>query len=280
MAQEPKDILEFAAGLGVDLYDWQADICLTIEQAAALMRKKIAVASPNGVGKTQRIIPLSALRWLQRFPKGRVRITSKDSKQIADQLWPALKAHAPRFPAWRYRDHEHIIDTPQSGRLRGFSTDEGARVEGAHADPDAPLLIIVDEAKSVDPEIIQAIDRCGYNVLVYISSPWVKQGPFYDAFTVNSDSFITFQIGVKDCPHIPAEKIKDVIDTYGEHHPFTRSTIYGEFVDFGDGVTHVLDHGDIDRWIASTVNFIPGPTIFALDFAAGGDDNVHSQTFW
>ena len=95
--QEPKDVLEFAAALGVQLYDWQAKISITIEQAAALTRKKIAVRAPNGVGKTQRIIALSALRWVQRFPRGRVVVTSYDARQVSDQLWPALRAQAAKF---------------------------------------------------------------------------------------------------------------------------------------------------------------------------------------
>jgi hypothetical protein len=73
---EPRDVLDFAAALGISLYRWQAEICLTIEQAATLTRKKVAVRAPNGVGKTARCITLSALRWLQRFPRGKVVITS------------------------------------------------------------------------------------------------------------------------------------------------------------------------------------------------------------
>ena len=78
--REPKDVLEFAAALGIPLYDWQAKICLTIEQAATLKRKKVAVRAPNGVGKTQRINALSVLRWLQRFPKGKAVVTSFDAR--------------------------------------------------------------------------------------------------------------------------------------------------------------------------------------------------------
>jgi Rad3-related DNA helicase len=75
---EPRDILDFAAALGVDLYKWQADILLTIEKAATLRRKKVAVRAPNGVGKTMRLVTLSGLRWLQRFLRGKVVVTSYD----------------------------------------------------------------------------------------------------------------------------------------------------------------------------------------------------------
>jgi tRNA(Met) C34 N-acetyltransferase TmcA len=165
--KQPRDILDFAAALVVTLYEWQAKICLAIEKAATLKRKKFAVRAPNGVGKTARIITLSSLWWLVRFPKGRVVVTSYDSRQVADQLWPALRAQLGKFPTWRTSDAERTITTPGGGRLRAFTTDDPGRAEGFHADEDCPLLIIVDEAKSVPADIIQAIDRCSYNVLLY-----------------------------------------------------------------------------------------------------------------
>ena len=139
---------------------------MTIEKAATLTRKKFAVRAPNGVGKSSKIITLSALRWLQRFPRGRVVITSFDSRQVSDQLWPALQLQISKFPTWRASHAEHRIDTPTGGRLRAFTTDDPGRAEGFHDDKDAPLSIIVDEAKSVPADIIQAIDRCSYFVFL------------------------------------------------------------------------------------------------------------------
>jgi phage terminase large subunit len=272
--KQPADVLEFAAALGVSLYKWQAEIVLTIEQAASLTRKKIAVRAPNGCGKTQRLIALSALRWLQRFPKGRVVITSYDSRQVSDQLWPALQAQLSKFPTWRVSHTEHRIDTPTSGRLRAFTTDDPGRAEGFHNDADCPLLIIVDEAKSVPADIIAAIDRCTYNVLLYISSPGLKQGPFYEAFTSNSERFIKFAIGLKDCAHISREKIEDIEATYGVDSPFTKSVLHGEFMDYGEGVNHILELPDIEAWQTSSIGFQDGQMVYACDFAAGGDDNV------
>jgi phage terminase large subunit len=44
-------------------------------------------------------------------------------------------------------------------------------------------------------------------------------------------------------------------------------------MDFGDGVSHILELGDVEAWMTSVVDFTPGPTVFGCDFAAGGDDN-------
>jgi phage terminase large subunit len=106
------------------------------------------------------------------------------------------------------------------------------------------------------------------------ASPGLKQGPFFDAFTIHCDSFICFAAGLADCPHIPKAKIQDIEQSYGKDSPFTRATLHGEFMDYGDGVNHILELPDIESWLASTIGESPGPTVFGCDFAAGGDDNV------
>ena len=101
----------------------------------------------------------------------------------------------------------------------------------AAANFDGPLLIIVDEAKTVPDAIFDALDRCGYNAIMYVSSPGVRAGRFYESHTTLAPSFVTVQAGLADCPHIPQSKIDDIIATHGENAPYTRSTFYGEFMD-------------------------------------------------
>src|ERR1700732_203562 len=175
----PADVLEFAAALGINLYSWQAEVCLTIDRAAVKKRVKIALKAPNESGKSSRVIALSGLWWLVRNPKGRVVIIGYDYRQVADQIWPAIQAQLGKFPGWHVRQAERTIETPTGGRLRVFVVDDPRRAEGFHSDVDCPLLVMVDECKSIPPDILQAIDRCSYNVLVYVSSPDKMEGTFY-----------------------------------------------------------------------------------------------------
>jgi hypothetical protein len=97
------DVLSFAeVGLETPVYDWQAKILGAIDKFALNDRIKIAVSAPNGAGKSERIVGVAILRWLNRFPKGRVILTSADAKQIDFQIMPAIKKHAARFPAWEF----------------------------------------------------------------------------------------------------------------------------------------------------------------------------------
>jgi hypothetical protein len=267
-------VLHLAEYLGIQTYDWQAKICLDIDTASVAARQKFAVKAPNEAGKSSRIIALSVLRWLQRYPAGKVVITSKDSRQIADQVWPAVRSRLARFPGWKVTESEKRIDTPEGGRLRCFTTDDPGRAEGFHSAPGQPLFIIVDEAKSIDAEVLQAIDRCSYTVLLYISSPWLREGPFYGAFTINRALWHTYSAGLKDCPHIAPEKISDIVATYGENTSFTRSALHGEFADQVEGVNHIFELTELEKWLDSQIGIIHGPTVVACDFAAGGAMNV------
>jgi phage terminase large subunit len=268
---KPTTILEFADFLGIKLYDWQAKIVLAIDSNANKERVKLAVRAPNEAGKTTRINVLSALWWMFKY-NGKVVVTSKDNRQISDQFWPALRRLTHKFPTWKVVDSEYTVVTPEGARLRAFTTKDPGRAEGFHHDESTPLIVIVDEAKSIDEVIFESVDRCSYNVLLYISSPLTKEGRFYDAF--QSDQFMHFHAGLADCPHISKERIKDTIAWYGENDPFTKSTLYGEFMDYGEGIKHVIELSDLERWREATPGKVQGAQVFGLDFARGGDENV------
>jgi hypothetical protein len=272
---EVNDVLSFAEyGLELPLYDWQLQANLAIDKGSTLERIKVAVVAPNGSGKTERVVAVSALRWLNRHPRGRVVVTSADSKQLDSQLIPALHRHRHRFPKWEFLLRG--IRTPQGGFLLAFSTDDAARAEGHHAAKDSPLLVICDEAKSIQEEIFTAFDRCSYNTLLYISSPGLMQGRFYDAFSANREQFLCLQAGLTDCPHISKERIDDTVATYGEDKPFTRSTLYGEFMEYDEATNFVFNYQQVMAVVNNPPHARPSRHEHCgfCDFAAGGDENV------
>jgi hypothetical protein len=268
------DVLSFAEeALALPLYDWQAQIADVIDYGSTKTRVKVALVAPNGSGKTERIVAPSVLNWLNRYPAGRVIVTTADAKQLDSQLMPALRSHRGKFPAWGFLHRE--VRTPQGGFALAFVTDEPKRAEGHHARPGSPVLIIVDEAKSVDLGIFEAIDRCTYTVLLLISSPGLKAGRFYDAFTKHRAEFVTFEIGLTDCPHVSQERIRDVVNTYGDQHPLTRSTLHGEFMDFAEGETFCVDYSRLRHLIENPPNArLVNEAVAFCDFAGGAAENV------
>jgi hypothetical protein len=226
--------------LGMELYDWQDDALDPLEdlmdKAGKVRRVQISVVAPNGSGKSQRVVAGAILYWLSVHPKGKVVFTTRDSKQLANQVWPALLTHKAKFPeSWNWvTSPHHRISTHTGGSALLFTTNDEGRAEGWHKgdDIDAPLLIIIDEAKSVPDRIYSATDRCTFNARLEVSSPGKKAGRFYEGVKRNGgDGRIVVRVGLADCPHIPQSKIDSIKAEHGEDSPFTRSTLYGEFMD-------------------------------------------------
>lgn len=239
-----------------------------------LGRKRTAICAPNGSGKSERVVAASVLWWLATNPRGKVVVTTADGKQLDGQIIPAIWAHRTKFPAWRFVERE--ITTPTGGFAKFWTTDEPGRAEGWHGKEgsEEPLLIIVDEAKSVPEKIFEALDRCTFQAILYISSPGLMQGRFFDAFNKHADRYFKLQVGLRDCPHISKEKIADIIAQYGgENHPFVRSCLHGEFMD-NSAENYLFSLYDVQKLWAQPPNWQNGRRIAYCDFAGGGDENV------
>jgi hypothetical protein len=265
--------------LGLSLYGWQDAAIAPLELAtgANAERVKIAVVTPNGAGKSERIVASAALYWVSVHPRGRVVITSKDNKQLLNQDIPAIEKHVEKFEGYHVVKSPYFkLTTPTGGTIHAFVTDEATRAEGWHKedDTDGPLLVIVDEAKSVTEDIFKAIYRCTWNALMLVSSPGVKLGTFFDAHTKNRADFHCVAAGLKDCPHIPQDKVADIVKTYGEEHPFTRSSVYGEFMDEDDMNKFVVPLSSLLTCLQNPPNHKRGDIVAFCDFADGGDENV------
>lgn len=261
--------------LQTPMYSWQHEVCRVVERGASEERIRVALSAPNGSGKSSVVAAVSILNWLRRYPRGKIVLTTADAKQLDSQIMPSLRRHATKFQAWEFLGRS--IRTPEGGLFIAFTTDEASRAEGHHSAPDAPLLIVIDEAKSVESEIFQAFDRCSFSVLLMISSPGLKMGRFFDAFSVHRDRYTYVrQIGLQDCPHISPERIRDVVDTYGERAPFVRSTIYGEFMSEDESTPMAVSYERLRSLLECPPHArLSDHEVSAFcDFAAGGDENV------
>lgn len=263
--------------LGLSPYKWQAEALLPLENATGPngKRQNIAVVAPNGSGKDNIIIPTAAFWWLFVHPRGRVVITSKSDTQLTSQTIANLDKHWRKF-GWNapVQSPRYTLVTPTGGSLIAYVTNEGSRAEGAHSRPDEPLLIIVNEAKSVESSIFEGIDRCTPDALMLISSPGAREGRFYDCFTKLSPQYITVRAGLTDCPHITKEKIDSIVATYGPNHPVTRSTLHGEFMATEEGVFLCCTPEEYESCLSFPPAHKPGFRFGFFDFADGRAENV------
>lgn len=264
--------------LGLPLYKWQASAILPLEWATGPngKRQNIAICTPNGSGKDERIIPAAAFWWLYYHPRGRVVITSKSDMQLTTQTIPNIKRHYQKF-GWPtpVESPRFTLTTPTGGSLVAYVTNEGARAEGHHSRPGEPLLMIVNEAKSVGPGIFEGIDRCSPDVLMLISSPGLREGRFFECFQLPLVQFYhTIRVGLTDCPHITQEKIDHTIAKYGLEDPTTRSMLFGEFMTQADGEQYCITREDYESCIYYPPQWKPGFRFGFFDFADGRAENV------
>ena len=261
--------------LGIRLYRWQA----VMLEAAVRPHSRAALVAANGSGKTAAVnVPL-LLYFLWRWPRGRAMVTSGSWSQLKNQLWPNLCKHEGLFLRMGWRFGAERITTPEGGFIAAFSTNDPGRAEGAHEDlpGNAPVLLMVDEAKSVGEPIFEALGRCTPTFFVLTSSPGAPTGTFFKAFREPAWAGMYFRVRATfdDCPHLPESRRKRARVQYGpdyERHPVYRSMILAEFTEGSDAC--IISRELLMEQIAHKPLPRPGDLYAGVDWAAGGDETV------
>jgi phage terminase large subunit len=258
--------------LGLPLYPWQVEVLTWFEDTTELV--KGSLCTPNGAGKSAFIVAALALWWISVHPQGMVVITTKDSKQLDNQIWPAIERHKGKFGSYDFI--ERMVRNGQGGFIIGFTTDDPGRAEGWHKidDFNGPLLIIGDEAKSILDSIHMALDRCTYNAKLLTSSPGLTEGLFWRSNTDPAMGFLRRKVKLEECPHVPKSRIKNIIETYGADHWFTRSTLYAEFTDVDSETLFIIPKHVVRSAMDNPPVYEHGGQRAFCDFAAGRAENV------
>ena len=260
--------------LGINLYDWQRKVLRDLEAKDC----RVALRAANGSGKTSTVISAILIWHALVFPRSIAVTTAGVFRQVESQLWPSLRNHIAKLGgAWEVTSGEirYLHANGNTSRIIGYSATDPGRAEGWHAEDHEyhPLLMVVDEAKTVADPLFEAISRCQPTRLLIASSPGGTSGAFYRAFTKEANMWSKHAVTAFDCPHITQNQIDEVTQRYGEKHPLTRSMIYGEFVDIGLE-SLVINLTQLQNCHNTPPRFRPGVRIAGVDFAAGGDQNV------
>lgn len=230
---------DFSLGRTRDKLD--PNIILKSEIPTSIHPYKYALCAANGSGKDAFVIAPFALWFICTKIKAKVIITSASGTQLTTQTESYIAALAREVNNWSKSifgyemlkvNKRHVYCKRSGSVIHMFATDEGEKAEGHH--PTAPgceMAIIVNEAKSIKPEIFLALRRCtGYNYLLFISSPGEPFGDFYDAFENWQNRR---RISYFDCPHHSPDEFEEERIKYGEHHPWFRSKWLALFTAIG-----------------------------------------------
>lgn len=251
--------------LGRKPYDWQKKVLWEFHKDGPV---RVALSANNEAGKTQEVSVPLALWFATVKEDALVIFTASVERQVKDVFFHALKKHQHLYPKAKPLAMEWAIE---NGRIIGFVTNSAGKFESWHG---KNFLLIGDEAKSIVDPIFTAFDRCRPSHILLTSSPGPKRGHFYKCFTDPNFGYKTFKITAYDCPHIPQDHIDYIIAKYGVDHPFTRSTIFGEFMG-DDGDVYVITTDDMASLKATPPGRSYGKRKCAfIDFSAGGDETV------
>lgn len=239
------------------------------------------LAAANGSGKDEFIIATFNVWFAMRGRKNLSVNTSSSFEQLKYQTEAHIKeltkaANKLFSPIFQSREFYHVC-APTGSEIKLFATDEAGRAEGYHPRSGGQMAIVINEAKSVDEPIFEALSRCtGYSYWLNISSPGIKSGQFYrdskesifhpDRPQLGRGYFR--RISAYDCPHIPRVHIENQIKNKPKE--WVDSSIRALFTDFGQST--VVSH---ELWFNKTIPQVKSndqSIVLGGDLAAGGDE--------
>jgi len=263
------------------LYEWQEQI---LSYFVKNLHVHAVMSTPNESGKTQVVVPLLGLGCMAAFPGATVYSTAGAEAQIKLQLFEYLKSYCKPFEkaGWEVNQSQltvqgPVIDGMPRSRWIGRVPRDALTAEGFHESWERddkgrwrfrPLLMIADEAKSLDDPVFEMMMRLRPTWVLALSTPDTDTGPFYRAmnpeeveargverrgFRYIEDSRnywgLRLMVNVEGCAHLLTdEKLKEadaVKAQMGENHKLYRSMVLGKFT-AGDGDDKLYGMRDIE----------------------------------
>jgi phage terminase large subunit len=266
MSGQPIPILLFAESiLGIRPYDWQCHILLNYEAG-----NQIAAACANFTGKTSTVFPIAALWTLYNYPRARLMYLSATSAQVKNQFFASLDRFRsrPAFAGWTWLESE--VRNPHGGFLFGRATDTSGNIEGLHDQPESPAGLLVDEAKSIRDEVLDALERCSTSYRLFMSSTGAAFGEFYRICTAKSHLWKVFTIPSSLRPHIEPTTIEADRENLKDNVFRIKHGAEWRY-DAGDSMIS-LEH--VRALIHNPPEHAPGKPAAFCDFAGPGDESV------
>ncbi|GAF84479.1 unnamed protein product, partial [marine sediment metagenome] len=201
--------------------------------------KRVAVKSCNSGGKS-RISAEIALLYLLTFTPSRVVTTAPTFLQVEQILWKEIGAlySCCKYPIGGQLNKTSLDLGTVGGRpwdATGISTNEVNRFQGFHS---PHLLVILDEALGVAPEIWEAMEGLHPHRVLAIGNPLDPSGEFFNCFqsdlyhkiTINGNDAVKWQEENEVIPGlITKEWIEERKQEWGPKSPLYEARILGEF---------------------------------------------------
>lgn len=263
---------------------------------------RVAVKACHSSAKTYTAAEI-VLWWVFR-KQGIALTTAPTWTQVEKLLWGEIhKAYdSARIPLGGKLNLTELTVSPDCYAL-GISTDQGVRFQGFHG----TVLIVLDEAPGVRPDIFEAIEgvRAGGDVrILMLGNPTVASGPFFDAFGRDRALWDTFTIDAFDTPNldgITIEQLQSIaltdedhpllthsprpylttrrwvwekLHTWGESSPLWQSRVRGQFPTQSEDALISLSWLEAAQRQSDPIPDHDAPAVAGLDVAGPGEDET------
>ena len=254
-----------------------------------------AVKAGNSLSKSYTLGRLANWFLFTHYPST-VITTAPSNIQVEEILWREIRdSHAKAKIPLGGNVTKTKIELAEKWFSTGFATKPDTvtqhvtRMQGFHNDH---VLIILDEAAGIMPEIWEAIDRLmsseGVVKLVAVGNPTTARGDFVNCFkdkkfnkiTVSAFDTPNYKLGYEVIPGLAGQKFVEMIKTkYGEGSNQWKSMITGEIPD--EDIDSLLPVSWIERAEKRKVEhkFKTIKRFVVWDVADGGDDKHVIKAF-
>ena len=201
--EDPALFAEFI--LGHEVWSKQREI---LESVA--MHSRTAVKACHASGKSFAAAE-TAIWWITHRQDGIALTTGPTWVQTERVLWGEIRKAVLGAKIAYPKPMTTSLQLGPNRYAIGLSTNEGVRYQGFHGS----VLIILDEAPGIMPEIYEAIEgiRAGGDVRVLaLGNPTISSGPFYDAFTANREGWNLITISAFDTPNLEGLTVKSLLE--------------------------------------------------------------------
>lgn len=214
----------------------QTEVCIAINEAVNGWKRKIAIRSGHGIGKSA-IMSLFILWFLFCYYLSIVGCTAPTSAQMNDVLRKELNLWINRLPLEIKDNYERTSEyirmrgNPEArfARARTGKKENSEALAGLHSDD---LVIAGDEASGIYDEIRTVAKSALTNantLLLMISNPTRLEGYFYKAFNKLSHSFHTLHFNSEESPIVDKAFVNEIIDEFGVDSDEYRVRVLWEF---------------------------------------------------
>src|SRR3990167_5331214 len=196
--------------------------------------KYTAVKSANTIGKTHDAA-LAVLWFIMTHRPAKVITTAPTFLQVEEILWKEIASlyHKSKYPLGGSLLKTNLTFTDETFAM-GISTNEVYRFQGFHS---PYLLVVIDEAAGVPPEIWEAIESLHPYRVLAIGNPNEVAGNFYECFrsslwnqlSISCQDAVDWQVKNGKIPGLVSQEwIRERKEEWGEGSPADQIHVKGE----------------------------------------------------